>query len=137
MTANRDQSGRQPRRLWLWIGYWVGMFVATHVPIAPSGLMTVRHGDKVIHFGLYFLLTTLGGRYWLTTRRRAPIAALLIWAAVYAAYGGVDEWLQDFFGRTGSTADWLANLAGIMAATAMLALRRSSAGLSEQRSEGR
>ncbi len=137
MTPNRDQIGRRPRRLWLWIGYWVGMFVVTHVPIVPPGPLAVRHGDKVIHFGLYFLLTTLGGRYWLATRRRAPIVALLIWAAVYAAYGGADEWLQDFVGRTGSTADWLANVAGIMAATAMLALRRRSAGLSEQRGEGR
>ncbi|MGB2987347.1 MAG: VanZ family protein [Phycisphaerae bacterium] len=122
---------RQPRQTirspWLWIGYWIGLFIATHVPLAGRGLVTVEHGDKLIHFAVYFLLTWLGGRHLLATGRHRAFSTLLIWAAIYALYAAVDEWLQSFVGRTMSLHDWLADLAGIVAASFVLARRPPSA----------
>ncbi len=125
---------KRPRSVWrfrLWIGYWVALLVAAHVPVAGRGAIPIRHGDKILHFGLYFLLTWLGGRYVLAASRRSALVILLVWAAVYAAYGVADEGLQQFVGRTTSLSDWWADLAGIVAATAVLLLGRRSSALSE------
>lgn len=123
MAANSEDSPRQRRSLRLWIGYWLGMFVVMHVPIVPRGAMAVQHGDKVTHFVLYFLLTWLGARYWRARGRRMSVGVLLGWAAVYTAYAAADEWLQQFVGRTTSMSDWVADVTGVVVATAILALR--------------
>ena len=115
-----------PRSRWLWIGYWAGLFVVMHVPIGAGGTAIVPHGDKIIHFGLYYLLTVLGGRHLLASRQRAPVAVLLLWAAVYAVYAAADEWLQPFVGREMSLGDWIADVIGVALATLTITLRRRS-----------
>ena len=51
--------------------------------------------------------------------------ALAVWAAVYIAYAVLDEWLQQFVGRTTSFVDWLADVAGVLAMSlALLGFRR-------------
>ena len=96
-----------------------------------GGVISVPHGDKVIHVAVYYLLTWLGGRHWHATGRPLSMVALLAWAVVFAVYGVLDEWLQQYTGRSMGFDDWLADLVGIASATTVLALRRRSRGLSE------
>jgi VanZ family protein len=131
MALKRHRRSRLARIRDLWIAYWVLLFVATHVPIPGRGPVTVEHGDKVIHFVVYFILTWLGGRYLLATGR-GTLRALAAWAAIYLLYAGADEYLQSLVGRTMSLSDWLADAAGIVLATLVLARRRPSGALSER-----
>ncbi len=124
MTPASPQPPRRSTSLWLWLGYWVLLFVLTHVPVPPHALHVPAGGDKALHFGLFFGLTLLGDR-WLRASRRLPsVAALAAWAVAYAAYAGLDEWLQRFVGRTPSVWDWWADLSGIAVGTLLSALRR-------------
>ncbi len=91
----------------------------------------VRHGDKLIHFALYALLAWLGGRSIVTDDRSGTRRALLHWAVIYAIYAALDEWLQSFVGRTASLGDWLCDVGGVAAVSAMLFFRRPRRKLSE------
>ncbi len=130
-----------PRSRWLWIGYWAGLFVVMHVPLGGGGTALLPHGDKIIHFGLYYVLTMLGGRHLLASRGRQraagfslrgyprglkPATRCLLWAAVYAVYAAADEWLQPFVGREMSLGDWIADVIGVASATLTITLRRRS-----------
>ena len=120
----------------VWVGYWIALFVATHVPDTGTGTMGVDHADKVVHVAMYYLLVWLGGRYLYPGLGRGlpcPNAArtLWVWAAVYCAYGGADEWLQQFVSRTPSLGDWVADSAGIIGATLWLTWSRPTRRLSE------
>ena len=106
--------------MFIWLGFWLALAVATHVP--PPGDLTfgVRHGDKVLHFTAYFLLVLLGGR-WLRARRGTPHGRTLVrWGAVYTAYAVLDEWLQQFVGRSMTLGDFLADAVGIVLGTLLL-----------------
>ena len=61
---------------------------------------------------MYLVLALLGGRYLRSTGRRLTWEVLALWASVYIAFGALDEWLQQFVGRTASVGDWLADLLG-------------------------
>lgn len=101
----------------VWLGYWCFLFVIMHTPVVGTGGLRFDFADKIVHFLLYGTLTLIGA--W-----RAGGATLLGWAVVYAAYGALDEYLQQFVGRSTSFSDWLANIAGITAATIAAALWR-------------
>jgi hypothetical protein len=79
---------------------------AGDVPGAPPGV------DKVVH-GLLFLVLAMTGRW--AGMRPAPLGAALV------AYAGGSEVLQalDAIGRTASVADWLADVAGVLAGLAL------------------
>ncbi len=85
------------------------------------------HLDKVVHFGLFFLLVILGhlayGRY----RSGMSRVTAFRWVVLYAAYAALDECLQPLVGRTASFIDWLADVAGILAATMLVTTRRLDA----------
>jgi VanZ family protein len=131
MAPGDTHRPKRLRNLWLWVGYWVTLFAATHVPMPSTGRVPVRYGDKILHFGLYFLLAWLGGRYLRASRRHVSLVLLLAWAAAYTAYAGLDEWLQQFVGRSMSLGDWVADVVGLAAATATLAAARTPTALSE------
>lgn len=107
----------------MWAAYWVLLFGATHVPVPGAGRPLLPHLDKLVHAVIYFLLTWLGGRHLLARGTEIPTRSLLWWAAAYAVYAALDEWLQQFVSRTMSLGDWLADVAGIAGATLMLARR--------------
>jgi VanZ family protein len=94
-----------------------------HMPVAGGATPAIPHVDKLLHFGLYFMLTWLGGRHLLAMGPRSPLATLIVWAVIYAAYAAADESLQPLVGRTMSFVDWLGDLAGIVASTVVLALK--------------
>ncbi len=95
----------------------MGLFVVMHIRITRPASATIEHGDKVIHFGLYLMLVVLGTRHLRARVGGVSLAALLAWAVVYAAYGALDEWLQQFVDRSMSFHDWLADFAGVIVAT--------------------
>ena len=121
---HHEPRRRHVRTLVVWIGYWVVLFGLTHRPFTGGVGLPIAGADKVIHFALYFVLTMLGGRYLAASGRVLNLRLLIAWACVYAAYGALDEWLQQFVARTPSWGDWLADAVGIILATVVLARRR-------------
>ena len=106
----------------VWIGYWIGLFVVMHRPLDSVGPLPFPWADKIIHFALYFLLAVLGA--WCLRGARGDLTTRFLfgWAVVYAVYGALDEWLQAYAQRTASVGDWLADVCGIAAATAIAAV---------------
>jgi hypothetical protein len=78
------------------------------VPFAPAGI------DKVVHAGLFALLA-LTGRW--AGARPGPLAVLLV---LYAALSEVVQQVTHL-NRTGSVADWLADIAGLLLGLAIWA----------------
>jgi VanZ family protein len=117
-----------PRRPWwlhpltlLWIGCWAGLFVITHVPV-PKGVPVARGMDKVIHLVAYFALATLGGRAAVSRGVHVTPRWIVTWTVVYAVYAVLDEALQglSLVNRSASLTDWLADVAGLLLAAALL-----------------
>lgn len=73
----------------------------------------VRHGDKVVHFLLYAVLTLLIGRAAPPlVARPLPLALTAVGASAFAY---ADEWHQRFIpGRSPSVDDWQADSAGAL-----------------------
>ncbi len=123
------RSSRRPRAPWplsLWIAYWVVLFIVTHRPLGAGAGLLPQGADKVIHFLLYFVLAILGGWHVRSAGRRLSLAHMIVWVGIYAAYAGFDEWLQRFVERTPSLWDWVADVAGVAAATVVLARKGRS-----------
>ena len=120
----------------IWLGYWAVLFIVMHVP-EPKGIgQPVPHGDKAIHFVAYLLLTLIGGWH-LTRKTSRPLGLCAAWACIYVAYGAIDEWLQQFVNRTPSVADWLADTAGVVVGSLILAVvayrsRRANAAMVDE-----
>ncbi len=121
MMQSSQTPVRRSRRWWLWVGYWLGLFIVMHIPV-PAPAPALAGSDKGIHFALYLILTLLGGRYQLAREARASTGALIFWAVIYTAYAAVDEWAQQFAGRTMSSGDWIADVAGVAVGTVVLIL---------------
>ena len=120
MNPDERSPGQTRLSICVWLGYWLALFIATHLPHPPNVTLGVRHGDKVLHFLVFFVLTLLGGRHVLARRRGGSAVVLLRWGAVYAVYAVFDEWLQQFVGRSMTLGDWIADVMGIAAATFLL-----------------
>ncbi len=93
-------------------GYWVALFVATHVPLPPK---TFAHGtDKSAHFLAYAGLTLLMGT-WMCVRRpeqsRGRRYAVIV--GVLSLYAVLDELLQIPVGRSAELYDAIADWIGI------------------------
>jgi len=132
MTSESTRRSRKTPILYVWLGYWIVLFLLMHRPLPEIPRM--RPGsDKIAHFFLYFLLAFLGGRCLRSFGRALTIPGLAFWAALYAAYAAADEWLQQFVGRDMSMGDWLADVAGIVVASLLLAATRRSPQISEPR----
>jgi VanZ family protein len=91
-----------------------------HIPKVGMGGLAIKGGDKVLHFCLYFLLAWLGGKAILSRSGRLRLSLLVLWSLVYIVYGGLDEWTQQYVGRTTSLHDWLADGAGVASAAVVL-----------------
>jgi hypothetical protein len=89
---------------------------ASGVPAAPPGV------DKVVH-GVLFAVLAVSGRW--AGVRRAPLVCLLV------AYGAGSEVVQGVtpLARSATVADWLADVAGVLAGSLLweLAARRRTA----------
>ena len=114
-STSRWGSFRRAAKLWTLTlgGYWLTLFIATHVPDPEALAGGVLDHDKAIHAGAYFVLATL---LFITCRRTGvatslPVRLGLVTLAL--AYGAFDEITQPSFGRTCSLYDWFADGTGI------------------------
>jgi len=94
---------------------WLCAFAASHAPLKrlPANLPS----DKLLHFVGFLVLAGLlwltFAAFGLTTARRLVLAVSI--SATYAAF---DELTQDLVGRNTSLDDWIADMAGALAAIA-------------------
>lgn len=118
-----SRSGR--KRIYLsWIvtiGFWIAIFVATHIP--SDRLPDVHVSDKAAHFVAFFILAAL---MYISTRLTNPtrtwLGATVI--AIAMIYGAIDELLQPLVGRHGDLDDWLYDVAGATTSVFLLATIR-------------
>jgi VanZ family protein len=102
-------------------GYWLALFVGTHIPITPELIDVLNASDKTLHFTAYAGLAALLAA---NARLRGPLQLrhyVLVWGLT-AAYGVVDEITQIPVGRTCDVRDWLADVSGSALALAAFAL---------------
>ena len=106
--------------LLLTAGYWVVLFVLTHLP--PNRIPRGPSNDKLNHFLAYMVLSfLLGAALWVLLPARRRLTPLLVVVAAMA-YGGFDEFTQIAVGRDCELGDWLADVAGAAFAGAALYL---------------
>jgi VanZ family protein len=95
-------------------GYWLLLFVSTHVPQPPHADV-IDAFDKFLHAGAYAGLTLLVAFNWSLRREfgwRQAIGVLVL----LAAFGGFDEVTQLLVSRHCDLLDWCADVVGILAA---------------------
>lgn len=93
--------------------YWLALAIGTHIPV--DNVPNVPASDKALHFGAYFGLAVLVNAALLVCGRNQSWLTVIIGLAFY---GAVDEWLQIPVGRSCEFADWVADVAGVIAGTA-------------------
>ena len=118
----------RPDRAKLWqaalFGYWLLLFVATHLPREFPGLPG-EGKDKWAHFGAFAVLAWLMAMTWERSTGRLRAAHLVSIWILLALYAAADEITQMFAGRTTSFADWTADMVGAVAGlVAFVATRR-------------
>ena len=85
---------------------WIGAFVATHIPAGYIPEQVACLGDFSLHgigfLGLssWFILTVAA--FGIKPVQRIPLVLL-----VAMVYGALDEYTQQFFGRSTELKDWL------------------------------
>lgn len=102
--------------------YWVFLFCTTHFPRLQIDNAPPQ-SDKVLHFVAFGMLAFLFWRFFEATGAVGPIFA---WIAVVVLvfYAGVDEYLQQFVGRSTDWEDFFADSTGILVVLLVLELRR-------------
>jgi VanZ family protein len=94
-------------------GYWLAMFVATHVPRQFSALP--REGtDKLVHIAAFAVLAWLLATAWEQSVGRLRGAHLVAIGCLLTVYAAFDEATQPLVGRTASFGDWLADGIGVV-----------------------
>lgn len=100
-------------RLIILVGYWIGGFLVTHVPMPGTGEVLIPNLDKVVHFFLYLFLSLLMA-FWLGTEKSA--GATVAWTlGIGLAYAVLDEGAQTLIpSRHASVGDWIADSLGVI-----------------------
>ncbi len=105
------------------VGYWVALFVATHLPRVPVQF-SAPNADKWEHLAAYGLLACLlAGRQSLWQPLKWKGLARI--AVIVALYGIFDELTQIPVGRQADVADWLADVTGCGLGLAVFAIGHS------------
>ena len=105
----------------IWAGlacYWLGLFVATHVPTDMVSLPG-QVSDKLPHFLAYAGLAILLAAAWQITAGRLSWRQLCGAWVLLVFYAAIDESTQIPVGRHASIWDWVADLAGAAAGLAI------------------
>ena len=88
---------------------WTGAFTATHIPARyiPGQIASIGdiplHGIGFLGLSSWFILTV-------TAFGIKPVLRILLVLLVMMAYGAVDEYTQQFFGRSTELKDWLTDV---------------------------
>jgi len=103
-------------RTWsyLWVAWWFLAFTLTHLPPGKLGMPLFSGADKVVHFGLFLVLSLLGGGARRSARGRLSVGTALWLGLLLTSYAALDEGTQRYVGRTPSVYDWFADVAGIV-----------------------
>ncbi len=114
---------RQKLTIILLVFYWPTLFILAHIPV-PQLVRKANVSDKGLHFLAYLILTFL---FWSTTNpyKKVSWRKATAWLALLALalYGICDELLQGCIqGRSCDAMDFVANLAGMLAALIMLSV---------------
>ncbi len=101
--------------------WWIAMLIATTIPTKNLPKRDFLLNDKIIHFIMYFGLTFFFYRFLRSFRLSIPksIPFTFLILALYAIF---DEWHQQFFNRTASTEDYIADVIGIALAGTIIIL---------------
>ena len=110
--------------LMVWLLYWLLLFVSMHIPVPDLSSGLPSWWDKPVHATLYGGLTLLAGWHTATRSTAKPRRVLLFWMFIFCSYGVLDELTQPLSNRTASVGDWIADVTGVVLATAWLALHR-------------
>jgi VanZ family protein len=97
-------------------GYWLMLFIATHIPRSPIPA-SVGISDKLQHYVAYAILAFLAS-WWVAVRRPFTTPQHVAVLASMALYGAADEILQSLVGRETDYLDWRADMIG--AATGLI-----------------
>lgn len=101
-------SARRYPIIWIALAiYWLGLFIATHLP--PRHIPPVPVSDKIEHFTGFAILAILLS---IAIGRRVQPRAFAVVLAICLIYAALDEWTQPFVGRTCDLKDWLADGGG-------------------------
>lgn len=82
------------------------------------------HADKVIHFSMFFTLSYLVFRIWISGSN-SSVKFLVI--ALLCAYGALLEWMQglEFVRRDPDLLDWLADTTGVLFGMRISSIRKT------------
>lgn len=104
-------------------GYWLALFVATHIPHVPAAL-TMPGSDKWQHFTAYAgLALLLAARQSLGRFLTWKLAARIV--GFVSLYGIFDELSQIPVGRDAELWDWYADVMGACSGVAMFTAFRA------------
>lgn len=99
-------------RVWGPAAGWAAVLFLLSAAAGSSFGPSVRHLDKVAHFGLYMVLGAALARVRLIRVPQLPHALLI---ALGVLYGVSDEFHQSFVpGRTPDVRDWVADALGVL-----------------------
>jgi VanZ family protein len=113
------------RRLGQWLplvllaGYWLVLFVGTHVPPEFPGLPPEGY-DKVVHFSSFMILAGLLAVTWRCIWGRLSILSVVTAWLLIVAYAAGDEATQPWFRRTCDIYDWRADACGAAVGLALV-----------------
>jgi len=113
------EERKKPRFLLLRNIIWaIVIFILCAMPSEsiPDPHLNIPHVDKVVHFGMFFILALLVCNE-LEYQTRLSLRKIYITAVCIAfVYGGIIELLQQYcFNRSGDVADLLADVVGAIA----------------------
>ena len=102
--------------------YWVFLFCATHFPRLQLDNAPPQ-SDKLLHFTAFGVLAFL---FWRFFEAVGAVGPLYVWLAlpVLILYAAIDEYLQQFVGRSTDWADFVADSIGICVVLAAMEIRR-------------
>jgi VanZ family protein len=95
--------------LFILILLWIGAFTATHIPARyiPGQIASIGeiglHGIGFLGLSSWFILTVAAFNI-------KPVQRILLVLLVMMVYGAVDEYTQQFFGRSTELKDWLTDI---------------------------
>lgn len=108
-------------------GYWLALFVGTHLPPTFPGLPG-DNSDKLVHAAAFAGLAWLLATAWQSSVGRLNGRHLrFAWLAV-VLYGAADELTQLLVGRSATMGDWLADAAGAALGLVIFAVWQRKAG---------
>ena len=103
--------------VWAAIVFWLHV---GRVPSAEHASWLPPHADKIVHFGMFFILGFLHARVWKSLKEWPTSTLFVITTSASLVYGATLEGLQSLLTYRGADIlDWIADGFGSMAGTGL------------------